>query len=368
MGAQLAASTAVPADRRLVSHDDGAIWPPGWIAHATAVRDVLVQLKRLGTLAVVDADGRAVGTLADADVRRALLRGITLDDPVSRLMSALPADAASARRTNADPSRPDTAHMAERLVVVMAGGLGRRLRPLTDRRPKPLVDIGGRPLVELTIESLREQGFRRFVFCVGYRAHMIRRRFGDGRRLGVQIDYLKDPTRLGTAGPLGLLAQVPQTPLLVINGDVLTDVDFRQLMQFHDDAGAAATVCVTQMAVTVPYGVVSLDGDRVAAIEEKPMRRCFVNAGIYVLEPYALQALPPRRLVDMPELLQTLTRRGDRVAAFPLYESWMDVGSPADVVCATEAWGGRARIDAAGQSAKTPTGDGRPAELVFDDL
>lgn len=354
-------------------------WQRSLTAPDAPLYEVLAAIRATGVAVIVDPDRRLLGTLADDDLRRALLRGARLDDAVGAWMQERPA-------TGDDPGgrapRPivDDRHrvvgirtvaapsLAERLVVVMAGGLGRRLRPLTDRCPKPMIPIGGRPLLELTLESLHGHGFRRFVFCVGYGADLIQRRFGDGRTFGVQIDYLRDRDRLGTAGPLTLLAQRPKAALLVINGDILTSADFPQLMAYHDAAGAEATMCVCEMAVQVPYGIVSVAGGRVESIHEKPVQPCRVNAGIYVLEPRVLDVLPRERSVDMPDLLGTLIRRGDHVAAFPIHERWMDIGSPTDLADARAAIGGSALVTTGGRASRQARAHSRQTvQAVFDD-
>lgn len=311
-------------------------WRQVLTAPNTPLRNLLASIRKTGLAIVVDCGQRLLGTVSDADVRRALLRGARLDEPVRSFMAATPAPQpildADQRVVGMRAAAART--LADRLAVVVAGGEGRRLRPATELCPKPLLQVGGRPLLELTLESLRDHGYSRFVFCLRYLADMIERHFGDGRQFGVRIQYVRDRARLGTAGPLGLLGTYPAGPVLVINGDILTSVDFSGLMAFHEDSGAAATMCVCEVAAEVPYGIVSVADGRVESIREKPVGRWLVNAGIYVLEPHALDQLPRDRAIDMPEFFNELARRGNRIAPFPIHEQWLDIGTPRDLAYA----------------------------------
>jgi dTDP-glucose pyrophosphorylase/predicted transcriptional regulator len=300
---------------------------------------------------VVDDQRRLLGVVTDGDVRRGMLRGIGLDRPVSEIMKDSPITAPATITQEAaivlmqektihqlpllDGGRvvglithDDVLHATRQdtLVVLIAGGLGSRLRPLTDETPKPLLAIGGKPLLEIAISNLARQGFTRFMLAVNYKAEMFRAHFADGSALGVQIGYIQENESLGTAGALRLLAEKPQAPMLVINGDVLTNLDARQLLMFHRKQGVAATMCVREYEWRVPYGVVRVDGGRLAAFEEKPTRREFVNAGIYVLSPAALDQIPATGPLDMPELFSRVARNIGAPAIYPLHEYWIDIG------------------------------------------
>jgi NDP-sugar pyrophosphorylase family protein len=220
----------------------------------------------------------------------------------------------------------------------MAGGLGTRLKPLTDQRPKPMLLVGGKPILETIAESFVEQGFKRIFMAVNYKADMIRDHFGDGQRWGVQVDYLQETTRLGTAGALRLLPERPSDPIVVMNGDLLTHIRFDALLKFHQDHGATATMAVREYDVQVPYGVVRIDGERILAIEEKPVQRCFVNAGIYVLSPDALDRMRDEIFLDMPTLFEHCIAAGDRVVAYPLREYWVDIGRIEELERAERDW------------------------------
>ncbi len=301
---------------------------------------------------VVDAERRLVGTITDGDLRRAFLRGLSLDsgldgvtnpDPVTagpndepaatlrRMTEAgihrVPRIDAGGRVTGlvlredlATPSRLDN------WVVLMAGGLGLRLRPMTEFTPKPLLKVGRKPLLENTLETLAAAGFRTVFISVNYLAEKIRAHFGDGGRWGVTIRYLEETEPLGTAGALGLLPTPPTRPFIVMNGDLLTNIDYRSLIDYHHDQGAAATLCVREYDFQVPFGVVRLDGQRVAGIVEKPSQSMYVNAGIYVLDPRMLDLMAAGRPADMPDLVARAIERRWEVAAFPVREYWLDIG------------------------------------------
>ena len=214
---------------------------------------------------------------------------------------------------------------------MMAGGLGTRLHPLTHGLPKPLVEVGGRPLLETMIEALCNQGLRSFLLSVNYKGEMIERRIGDGSQWGVRIEYIRESTPLGTAGALGLMPRRPPHSFLVMNADLLTNLETSELLAFHAEQGADATICTYQHRMEVPYGVVEVDGSRLTAIEERPHHRFVVNAGIYALEPSVLDLVPPNRALNMPNLLAALLAAGRKVAAFPIRDYWLDIADSSDL-------------------------------------
>jgi dTDP-glucose pyrophosphorylase len=324
------------------------------IGPQTPVIEAIKSIDRGGIqIAIIaDADGKLLGTVTDGDIRRGILRGVALDQPVSQVMNGTP------RTISAEHSRGAAAEIMRRLslhqlpvvdaegrvvgievfddivapadigtwVVLMAGGLGTRLRPLTDTVPKPMLPVGGRPLLETIVRNFEAQGFRKIFLSVNYKSEVIRHHFGDGLDHGVSIEYLVEQQRLGTAGALSLLPRTPPGPMIVMNGDLLTSVNFRQLVDFHREQGAMATMCVREYAFQVPYGVVQTDGPRLKAVIEKPVQNFFVNAGVYVIEPAALALLPPGQPFDMPQLFDALATRGDTAAVFPIHEYWLDIG------------------------------------------
>ena len=211
-------------------------------------------------------------------------------------------------------------------VVLMAGGLGTRLHPLTKHAPKPLLRVGNRPLLETILLNFIKQGFRRFYISVNYKADMVKAHFDDGRRWGVEIRYLEEDQRLGTAGPLALIEDIPEQPLIISNGDLLTKVSFEKMLAFHRDHGADATMGVREYDLEVPFGVVQLDQDRIVGIEEKPVHSFFVNAGLYVISPAVLSKIPRSQSYDMPDLFTHMAAAGAVTVAFPVREYWLDVG------------------------------------------
>ena len=311
---------------------------------------------------VVDDDQVLLGTVTDGDVRRGLLAGRQLTEPVATVMNRSPitADKGQKRHTLMSIMRQHSIAQMPLLdegrrvvgletlsyllkqehldnwVVLMAGGLGTRLRPLTHTVPKPLLAVGGKPIIEWTIGSLSQQGFERFILCLNYKAAIFRACLGDGERLGAQLEYVEEKEQLGTAGALSLLPERPTAPFVVINGDVLTTGNMRQLLDFHDRTAADATVCVSQYTIQIPYGVARVDGETLLDMQEKPSQTFLVNAGIYALSPHVLDLLPPGQRLDMPDLLKLLQERGMKVAAFPLHEYWRDIGRPEDLTGAEQ--------------------------------
>jgi NDP-sugar pyrophosphorylase family protein len=215
-------------------------------------------------------------------------------------------------------------------AVIMAGGLGTRLRPLTEHTPKPMLPVAGKPLLERTIGNLRDAGVRDVVVSTRYKAEHVESHFSDGAAFGVSVRYLNEHRPLGTAGSLRLMDR-PESTLLVINGDVLTSLDFRAMRAFHADHRATLTVGVRKYAFSVPYGVVECDGPAVTRLREKPTYTSFVNAGIYLLEPGAFDHLPDADgPFNMTDLIERLVDSGGSVVSFPIHEYWMDIGQPED--------------------------------------
>lgn len=322
-------------------------------AHATieaAVRSLNDSAMQIAI--VVGVDDILEGTVTDGDVRRGLLRGLTLESPVREIThhdafvvpEAMSREAAlelmtannvrhlpvvdAQRRVVGLHSWQDLTQspQLDNTVVLMAGGLGTRLRPLTEQCPKPLLPVNGRPMLEHIIRRARAEGFRRFCVAVHYLGHMIEEHFGDGSSLGVSISYLREEAPLGTAGALSLLSAIPAGPVIVMNGDVITDVRLADLVEFHDRHRAAATMAVRVHEWQHPFGVVRTAGIDIVGVEEKPVVRTHINAGVYVLEPRALRTLRRGEHCDMPSLFLRLREGGERTIAYPMHEPWLDVG------------------------------------------
>jgi NDP-sugar pyrophosphorylase family protein len=210
-------------------------------------------------------------------------------------------------------------------AIVMAGGYGTRLRPLTDELPKPMLPVGDRPLLEIIVDRLREAGIRHVNVATHYKSEMIAEHFKDGQGFGVDIRYVKEDQPLGTAGALSMLEESDE-PLLVINGDILTRVDFRAMLHFHHEHKSDLTVAVSQYEFRVPYGVIETDGVAVTGMSEKPLVRQFINAGIYLLNPSIRRLIPNGQHYDIPDLIERLLEEGRPVVCFPIREYWLDIG------------------------------------------
>jgi NDP-sugar pyrophosphorylase family protein len=214
-------------------------------------------------------------------------------------------------------------------AVIMAGGLGLRMRPLTEETPKPMLPVGGRPLLEIIVDQLRSTGIKHISIAVNHKLEKIVEHFGDGKDFGVDITYATEDRPLGTAGALGLIKQ-PDDTTLVINGDILTSVDFGAMLAFHREHQAELTIAVTRHESQIPYGVVECDGAVVRGISEKPLMSFLINAGIYLLEPASHGLIPNGEPYDMTDLIVRLLEENRTVVAFPIREYWIDVGQMAD--------------------------------------
>jgi dTDP-glucose pyrophosphorylase/CBS domain-containing protein len=316
----------------------------------------------VGIALVVDSDRKLIGTITDGDVRRAVLASSNLDMPVSLLLSSKigteypkPITALKGSKmdelislfhkyllrqipiVDIDGKVVDLVMMDDLIptqdlqlqAVIMAGGFGTRLRPLTDDLPKPMLPLGGKPLMELMIEQLRQVGIRRVNITTHYKPEKISDHFGDGSSFGVELNYLNEDKPLGTGGALGLI-DVPREPLLVINGDILTKVDFRAMLSYHQEHRAVMTVAVKQYDIKIPYGVIECEGPRVSALKEKPQMHFLVNAGIYLLEPKVYEFIPNSEHFNMTDLIQLLLESNQTVVSFPVIEYWLDIGQIAD--------------------------------------
>lgn len=328
------------------------------VAPEATVLDTIktIDTSRLGIALVVDASGRLLGTVTDGDVRRAVLRDVSLGTCVQEIMArrfvSLPpnATAAAARsvmqgaQIKLIPALDEEARVVgvfclpdlvgtppkPNWVVVMAGGEGRRLRPLTNDLPKPMLPIAGQPILELAVRRLVGEGFKQIFLSVNYRGDKIEDHFGDGSAFGCQITYIREDRPLGTGGALSLLPVAPTRAVLVINGDLVTDVNFSALLEYHEQHEGAASLCVREFTQSVPYGVIQCEGDRVAAMQEKPKQRFLINAGMYVIEPRLLALLPKDEPCALPDLIARGMSAGEKVHAFLIHEQWVDIGLPDD--------------------------------------
>lgn len=349
-------------------HDDLSLKPvlhpaePLFVSPDASILDA-IRVIDAGTQQIaiaVDESRHLLGVVTDGDIRRAILRGVDLSGPVAQILNRKPT---VCKRTASREELARTLLGQERItrlpvvdeqgnvlglyrtedlvanpyshdlpVVLMAGGLGTRLRPFTDNIPKPMIDVGGRPILEHIIRRFVSQGFTRFYVSVNYLSHVIKEHFGEGEAFGAQITYIEETERLGTAGSLRLLPKDIRGPFFVMNGDLLTAANFAAIASYHLETGVEATMCLREYTVQVPYGVVAQAGGRFVGIEEKPMHRHYVNSGIYVLDPAILELLPESGYFDMPSLFDSLMQKDPSAAAvFPLREYWCDIGQVADL-------------------------------------
>ncbi|MEI7967449.1 MAG: nucleotidyltransferase family protein [Betaproteobacteria bacterium] len=332
---------------------DVLVWPDA------SLRDALAVIDRTGShiALVVDSERHLLGTLSDGDIRRALLRGVALDSRVVKAMHCNPTCAsvsedraailANMRRHGLHqmPVLDEQRHVVglelvgdffdsprrSNWVVIMAGGLGTRLGDLTRDVPKPMLRVGPRPVLETLVRLIAEQGFERIYLAVNYRAELIEAHFGDGSGLGIDIRYLREQERLGTAGPLSLLPDLPTHPLLVTNADLVTKEDYGRMVDHHVSSQAQATMGVRPFEMQVPFGVVREREGFIESVEEKPVHRFMVSAGIYVLSPECLAHVPHGHPYDMPALFEALIASGHRVRSHQVSSYWLDIGSLPDL-------------------------------------
>ncbi len=301
---------------------------------------------------VVDKDGKLVGVLTDGDIRRGLLHGMGLEASIGGIMQTNPFVC------SVNDSREDilTRVLGKKIyhipildkdgrfvgiediealiqssrkpnrVVLMVGGLGSRLRPLTENLPKPMLKVGNRPILETIIRNFKSYGFEDIILSVNYKAELVREYFGDGSGFGVKIEYVYEDKRMGTAGALSLMREKFDEPFFVMNGDLLTNVNFEHFLNFHLEQESIATMAVREYEYQVPFGVVNQHDGEITSIVEKPKQRYYVNAGIYILSPEVLEYIPDDEFYDMPTLFDTLIEKQKKPISFPVHEYWLDIG------------------------------------------
>lgn len=336
-----------------------AFWKRAVLPPNSTIQDAIRNLNDVSiriTL-VLDEDGRLLGTISDGDIRRALLKGLDLNSPIATVVhrNALVVPPEWGRETvmqlmvankiqqipvvNADhyvvglhlweeiTTQPDRTN----LMVIMAGGKGTRLRPHTENCPKPMLPVAGKPMLEHIIDRAKNDGFKHFIIAIHYLGHMIQDYFGNGQKFGVQIDYLSEDYPLGTAGALSLINPQPESPFIVTNGDVITDISYGELLDFHIRNNVPATMAVRIHEWQNPFGVVKIEGLNIVGFEEKPIIRSHINAGVYALDHTALKMLKSDEYCDMPNLFQRLHDNAGRIMAYPMHEPWLDVGRVEDL-------------------------------------
>lgn len=305
---------------------------------------------------VTDKNNVLLGTVTDGDIRRALIAGANLKDKIESVMNKNPKTAYLSTTDdellfimthNSIKQLPvvDNRKRILRLVllqelirrkpkktvaVIMAGGKGKRLGKLTRDLPKPLLPVGGRPLIAIIVEQLKRHGIENIVITVNYHSDKIKNYFAHNPVDKTNISYIDETKYLGTAGSLSLLKNIPQEPFIVMNADILSLVNFENMLQYHITAGKPFTLCTREFSFEIPYGVIKMRGDELIKIEEKPSQSMFINAGIYVLDPTVLKHIPKNEPFDMPELINSLKLANKGISCYPLSEYWIDIGNPAD--------------------------------------
>ncbi|MBW2030714.1 MAG: nucleotidyltransferase family protein [Deltaproteobacteria bacterium] len=322
----------------------------------STIKDAIETLTHheVGMILVVDDEQRLIGVVVDSDIRRGFLEGCNMNSSLADVMNespyTLPAKVSNEELKKEFKRYPRSCiplvdeegrvcdlallsdHFAvdgrkDNFVVLMAGGFGKRLQPLTDNLPKPMVKVGGKPILELLVRHLSRQGFWRFIMVINHFGDQIRTYFGNGHRWNVDIEYVEEGKMMGTAGGLSLIEKELEEPFIVMNADLLTNVDCQSLIDFHVMEKGKATVCVREYNIQIPFGVVQVEEGRLVSMDEKPLQRFFVNAGIYVFEPDVLKLVKEYEAADMPDVLQRVnTRYPGAIACFPITEYWLDIG------------------------------------------
>jgi dTDP-glucose pyrophosphorylase len=335
------------------------LWSDAILSGDSNIEQVIHILNevRLKIVLVTDANGVLVGTISDGDIRRGLLKGLNLSSPITSIIhhGAIVASRELSRELVSqmmvankiqqipivdEKMRVIGLHLWDEIngasersnaIVIMAGGKGSRLHPETENCPKPLLPIAGKPILEHIINRAKAEGFSHFILAIYHLGHMIEEYFGTGEKFGVRIDYLRETSPLGTAGALSLLDPLPSSAIIVTNGDVITDIRYGELLDFHEQNGASATMAVRIHEWQNPFGVVQTQGIEITSYEEKPISRSNINAGVYVIDPTFLKLLKKSERYDMPTLFELIQGKGERIVACPIHETWLDVGSPEDL-------------------------------------
>lgn len=333
-------------------------------ANAT-LKDAIKNLdaSALKIVIVIDKDGKLEGTVSDGDVRRGLLRGLGLENTIAEVMSRSPLVAPenigheivlglmSANKVQQIPvvdgdnrvvdlylwNEIGSSSSIKNKFFIMAGGRGQRLMPHTQDIPKPMMVVNGKPMLQHIIEKAYADGFREFVISLHYLGDIIESYFGNGDKFNIQIQYVKENSPMGTAGAIGLLNEIPEEPFIVTNCDVLADIKYSEVLNFHLEQNADATMAVHQHVWQNPFGVVEVQGQRLIGITEKPIIKSYVNAGIYVLSANIAAMIESGIPINMPELFQKANESGLKSVVYPMHESWMDIGNPEDLFLANNS-------------------------------
>ena len=340
--------------------DENRIWQKTIISIDSKIKDAVEILNTISLKIVIitNKDSVYLGSVTDGDIRRGLLRGLTLDSPVTEIVNrnsmvvppdlnqAMVLQLMSSNKIQQIPIINEMQHVVglhlwddlqapkklPNIMIIMAGGKGERLHPQTLNCPKPMLHINGKPILEHIINRAISGGISHFIIAIHYLGHMIEDYFGNGEKFGVKIEYLREKSPLGTAGALSLLLNKPKETFLVVNGDVIVALNYAQLINYHQENNAIATMVVRNYELQNPYGVVQTEGLEIVGFKEKPIARSYINAGVYALEGKALDFLEKSIICDMPSLFVKLLQKSNRIIAFPIHEYWKDLGTPEDFI------------------------------------
>lgn len=334
------------------------VWRQALLPDTATIQEAIRNLDQVAIkiVLIINDDGKLEGTISDGDIRRGLLRGLQMDSPITTIIHrnpfvvppAMTRDTVMqlmvANKIQQVPVVDEQRHVVglhmwdqiatpqcrPNMMVIMAGGKGTRLRPHTENCPKPMLPVGDKPMLEHIIARAKANGINHFMLAIHYLGHMVEDYFGDGSRFHTRIEYIREHVPLGTAGALSLISERPTAPFLVTNGDVLTDINYGDLLDFHIRHQAAGTMAVRIHEWQHPFGVVHTRGLEIIGFEEKPVARTHINAGIYVLSPDVFNVIKPNESCGMPTLFERMQVGNQRTVAYPMHEPWLDVGRPDD--------------------------------------
>ena len=337
-------------------------WESAILPIHSSIKDVVqsLELSALKIVIVLDESGGFLGTVTDGDLRRGLINGLDFKNSISKIVNRKSITVSPGLHKDKvleimhqhsifqipiinDQMKVIGLHSMENLLtpsikknlfIVMAGGKGTRLLPYTQNYPKPMLNIRGKPILERIIEKAKAEGFVEFILVIHHLGQIIEDYFGNGEKFGVSISYVKEKSPLGTVGGLSLLDQLPDSPFVLTNGDVLTNIKYGELLDFHLSNKSVATMAVRKQSIQNPYGVVRLNGIEVLSLEEKPIDDKFINAGVYILNPSILELLISGEKIDITQLFQLILKSRKPILAFPIYENWLDIGNPTDLLTA----------------------------------
>ncbi|MDA9344666.1 nucleotidyltransferase family protein [Gammaproteobacteria bacterium] len=306
---------------------------------------------------ILDGNDLLIGSITDGDIRRGLIEGYSIDSHASHIMNSNPISILNSQ-SESEAKKIMTANQIKHLpvvnkdnklvgihlkdqilnlapkensILIMAGGFGKRMMPLTENLPKPMLQVSGKPILEHIILNAKTQGFKNFIISIHYLGDLIIDHFGDGSNFDISIKYIHEKEPLGTAGALSILDPQPNLPFIVTNGDVMTDVNYSNLLHFHESNNSEATMAIKKYELQNPYGVVNTKGLEIISFEEKPIQISYVNAGIYAINPSTLKYLKSNERCDMPDFFERIKRKKHLISAYPIHETWADVGRPIDL-------------------------------------